>query len=537
MTDPTRLHIIPLTPDLLPSVLPPSVLSAATDISFHTIPTFPENNYGYVTLPTMEAEKIKKKLNGKILKGKKFQIETARPQKRQIEEEEADPAPTKEKRKSKKHKSEDKKDKKEKQSLEGYELPSDRKVKRGWTDPNSGKRDKHNYDKDKKKNKEDKKDKPQPKSKYSENPECLFRTSIPANRASQTEDDKKAKKNKKTPDNVVHEFAKTYSHPSFLREKGDDSVPTTEFDEEKGWVDSTGTVKEPPSEKARKKDYRPGAVAGFKEKRPVVKVRASKTKSQVENPESSAESDDYTSSSGSSDESSDSKSESEDENEKENEGNNSSDDSDSSADEEESDKPETPKVSTKTTNDDTMALDDDSKSEVADKPAQNVDESSLKEVHPLEALFKRPAAPAEAEEKTAPAADAGFSFFGNADDIESEDEQRFTEPQTPFTPYNKRELQDRGLRSAAPTPDTALASRHMKYMEDDDEEEEEEDVAFDTPVSKSREADGKKDETQFAKWFWENRGDNNRAWKKRRRDAAKEQRQRDNRKKGMKGRS
>ncbi|KAJ5088174.1 Nucleotide-binding alpha-beta plait [Penicillium angulare] len=534
MTEHTRLHIIPLTPDLLPSVLPPSVRSAATDISFHTIPTFPENNYGYVTLPTMEAEKIKKKLNGMILKGKKFKIETARPQKRQIEEEEADPAPTKEKRKSKKHKSEDKKDKKDKQALEGYEIPSDRKVKRGWTDPNSGKRDKHNYDKDKKKSKEDKKSKPQPKSKYSENPECLFRTSIPANRVSQTEDDKKAKKNKKTPDNVVHEFAKTYTHPSFLREKGDDSVPTTQFDEEKGWIDSTGTVKEPPSEKARKKDYRPGSVPGAKEKRPIIKVRASKT--QAEDPESSAESDDYTSSSGSSDESSDSESESEDENENESEADSSSDDSDSSNDEEESDKQETPKKSTKTTDDDTMDV-DDSKPEVAYEPAQDADESSPKEVHPLEALFKRPAAPAEAEEQTEPKADAGFSFFGNADDIESEDEPRSTEPQPPLTPYNKRELQDRGLRSAAPTPDTALASRHMKYMEDDDEEEDEEEVSFDTPVSKSRETDGKKDETEFAKWFWENRGDNNRAWKKRRRDAAKEQRQRDNRKKGMKGRS
>ena len=39
----------------------------------------------------------------------------------------------------------------------------------------------------------------------------------------------------------------------------------------------------------------------------------------------------------------------------------------------------------------------------------------------------------------------------------------------------------------------------------------------------------KKEESTFRKWFYEHRGDNNRAWKKKRREAKKVQRQRENR--------
>src|SRR5204862_7875603 len=76
--DTTRLHISPLDPSLLETILPPSVRLLATDISFHRIQTFPENNYGFVSLPAMEAEKLKKKLNGSILKGKKLKVQEAR---------------------------------------------------------------------------------------------------------------------------------------------------------------------------------------------------------------------------------------------------------------------------------------------------------------------------------------------------------------------------------------------------------------------------------------------------------------------------
>lgn len=70
-------------------------------------------------------------------------------------------------------------------------------------------------------------------------------------------------------------------------------------------------------------------------------------------------------------------------------------------------------------------------------------------------------------------------------------------------------------------------------MVDGDDDDEEESV--NTPVPTKEGVD--QAETEFAKWFWENRGDNNRAWKKRRREVAKEERQRENRRKGMKGKS
>lgn len=465
----------------------------------------------------MEAEKIKKKLNGSILKGKKFKIETARPHKRPRNEEEAEAeAPADGKKKSKKRKSVD-------GVLDGYEVPADRKVKRGWTEPPNAKRERRRLEKQKAK--DDKKEKPQPKSKYTERSECLFRTTVPPNRASgEGDDDKKAKKKKKSSEEtVVHEFAKTVTHPSFLRSTGEDAALTTTFKEGKGWVDAAGTVKEVARQKVRKDDFRPGQVAGAKEKRPSKK---SATQNKVESPEPSSESEDWTSSSGSSsDESSDSESEA----------SSPSASSSDSSEEEASDQSEASKETAKSAKATSTSIDstDDSDSEMASEAPQDADESIAKEVHPLEALFKRPA-PVAAEDQPAPDTNPGFSFFGD-EDIESEDERQTAEPQTPFTPFTKKDLQARGLRSAAPTPDTAMVNRRMNWAETDEAEDDE--VSVDTPVLKPRGWEAPKEETEFAKWFWEHRGENNRAWKKRRRDAAKEQRQRENRKKGLKGKS
>ena len=79
MTERKRLHITPLNPQLLPVVLPPSVLQQSSNISFHTIQTVPDKNYGFVDLPELEAAKIKKKLHGSLLKGFKMRVEEARP--------------------------------------------------------------------------------------------------------------------------------------------------------------------------------------------------------------------------------------------------------------------------------------------------------------------------------------------------------------------------------------------------------------------------------------------------------------------------
>ncbi|KAJ5457620.1 hypothetical protein N7475_009008 [Penicillium sp. IBT 31633x] len=535
MTETTRLHITPFTPEILPSVLPQSIRNLAADISFHEISTFPENNYGYVTLPNMEAEKIKKKLNGSILKGKKFKVEAARPQKRHREEEDAVPEdPASAKKKSKKSKKQDL----EAGVLDGFELPADRKVKRGWTESNDAKQERR---KSEKKEKKDKEEKMQPKSKYTDKSECLFRVTIPPNRASDAaSDDKKSKKKKKSSkDNVVHEFAKTVTQPSFLRTAEESTPFTATFEDGKGWVDSTGNLRELTNDKISKDNYRPGQIPGAKEKRQATKSEAKILKKRArkeKTPEESSESEDYTSSSGSS---SDESSESSD---PESELDESSKELSASSGEEEAVKPEPQgetaksKEESDTDGDGDVDVETSSQSnsdEMTTEAAQKVEQDSVaKEIHPLEALFKR-AAPTASDNSPAPEAEAGFNFFGN--DIDSEDESPVAAPQTPFTPFTKNDLQNRGQRSAAPTPDTTAAIRHMTWNESDDSEE---DASIDSPVTKSRVENGaNKEETEFAKWFWENRGENNRAWKKRRRDAAKEQRQRDNRKKGMKGKS
>ncbi|RAK91326.1 suppressor protein SRP40 [Aspergillus costaricaensis CBS 115574] len=536
-SDTKRLHITPFTPDLLPAVLPASIKALATEISFHCIPTFPENNYGYVTLPTMEADKIKKKLNGSILKGKKFKVDTARPKKRsRDEEEEVDTAP----QKSSSDKKSSKKSKKLKageEILDGYELPKDRQVKRGWTESADSKQERRKEEKKKKKSKDEKSAKSQAKSKYTEKAECLFRTKLPPNKASAdeaTETKSKKKSKKSAQETVVHEFSKTVTHPSFLRSGDEQSAPTVGFEEGKGWVDEAGNVKETASDRIRSDKYRPGQVAGAKEKRKATKVvkdessspkkATGQKKKALEEVKSDEESEDWTSSSG--------------ESSSEEDFTDSESDQDSTGSTDES-------IDSSSSDDDTSVRSNrreqeevayESKPAVDQSASSNVNDNppSSQTVHPLEALFKRPP-PGAPEAKPETEGDAPFSFFAQ-DDLESEDEVEVqpTEPQTPFT---KRDLQDRGLRSAAPTPDTALMGRGINWktagrpdpMDIDDE------THLNTPVPKP--APGPKEDSDFTKWFWENRGDNNRAWKRRRREAAKEQRQRENRSKGMKGKS
>lgn len=460
----------------------------------------------------MEAEKIKKKLHGSILKGKKFKVETARPQKeRELEPNESDSAGS-----SSKKKNSSKKRKAGEDVLDGYELPSDRKVKRGWTESTDNKKERRKEEK--RKGKEEKKAKAQAKSKYTEKDECLFRTQVPPNKASAVAEkqDKKSKKKKKSAsESVVHEFENTITHPSFIRSGAEGTPPTATYEEGKGWVDGLGNVKEPVNEHIKDPQYKPGKIPGAKEKRKS-KSKESTKKSKPAPKEESEGSEDWTSSSGSSSEDSDSDSD-------ESVSADSSDTSDeSSSDEEAKEEKKTPATAKPTTTSD----DDES-------PAKTNERTALKEVHPLEALYKR--APPESSENKPSEDTNGFSFFGNTDDIESEEEP--TEAVEPQTPFAKEDLQTRGLRSAAPTPDTGLVGRSIKWNDDGDamDVDEDDEPSINTPVPKKRGAE--KEKSDFAKWFWENRGDNNRAWKRRRREAAKEERQRENRRKGLKGKS
>lgn len=221
--DYTRLHITPLTPALLSTFLPPSVLPIARNISYHSIETFPERAYGFVELPSMEASKLQKKLNGSILKGTKIRIEAARPQKLPVPDDDPEPEKPKKERtkKSKKRKRDD-------ETIPAAEI-GERSVKRGWTTPSSKS--------DKKGDKKDKK----AKSKYTEGKECLFKTVVPPNKT-ELKDGKKKRKN--TREEIVHEFAKTTKHASFLRGSKIDGKSKTarEFVEGKGWVDEDGNL-------------------------------------------------------------------------------------------------------------------------------------------------------------------------------------------------------------------------------------------------------------------------------------------------------
>ncbi|KAE8141463.1 hypothetical protein BDV38DRAFT_237992 [Aspergillus pseudotamarii] len=536
-TDPLtikRLYITPFTAELLPSVLPPSVQPLAREISFHSIPTFPENNYGYVTLPAMEADKIKKKLNGSILKGRKFKVDVARPQKRQRGEgeDEIDKAASNivlpSGKKSKKRKDVG-------NVLEGHELQTDRQVKRGWTESTSSLKERRKEEKRNKK-KDDRTGKSQAKSKYTEKAECLFRTKIPLNRASsaEVEQDKQSKKKKKksSQESVVHEFSKTVTHPSFLRTDSDGASPTFTFEEGKGWIDGSGNIKEQASDRIRSDQYTPGKIGGAKEKPKSKSSPKAKASSQSLDDANSAgrdldlkesdESEDWTSSSGatSSDDSvTDSESEA-------SVASGSSDTSDISSDQDEQGAQSMPQGVEKVSGPEV-------KVDQGVAQAEKNDEPHPQEVHPLEALFKRSATDTT-DVKPDPDASAQFSFFGQGDMESEEESQDVAEPQTPFT---KKDLQSRGLRSAAPTPDTALAGRIKKWntLEQHDSMNVDDEQYTNTPIPKL--SSGLKYESEFAKWFWENRGDNNRAWKKRRRDAAKEQRQMENRRTGMKGKS
>lgn len=527
-----RLHITPLDSELLKIVVPAAVLPSARNISFHRLETFPDKRFGFVELPTADADKLKKKLNGAVLKGSKMRIEKARPEKK-VEIVEEDKA-SKKKKKSKKSTDDDevetKKRKRDFDVVDGITL-HDRKVKRGWTEP-------LDYKKKTKKDKESKgKDKDlkrkQQKSKYTEKEECLFKAKLPANVASMTpkkedeDEDNSTKKRKKkgsSRDVTVHEFENTTKFPSFLK----NTVPAktgkeaVEFVDGKGWVDVNGNVVETVKEKVKPK--------------PAPK-KAKKVKVVEES------SDDSTSSSGSSSES--------------------SSESDSSSDEEPEEESDdemidatTPAVPVKTkatsaktepeptpakikdtkpqAADDTSDSDSSSSSDAEDSssPAKNLTINippppitpSAKAVHPLEALYKRNA---EAE-ATTPA--AGFSFFGGGDDIIEDDAPSTQTPAVPMTPFTRQDLEWRNVRSAAPTPDTAHPPRMQNFWANNDDDnadwqyadEDEAEEAYDDDVP------GTSATSDFQKWFWENRGDLNRSWMTRRKTAAKEKRHRDN---------
>ncbi|ERF69640.1 hypothetical protein EPUS_03632 [Endocarpon pusillum Z07020] len=515
-----RLHITPFSKDLAQSIVSAQSSVAAESISYHTLDTFPEHSYGYIELPTMEAEKLKKKLNGSILKGKKLRIEHARPQKRRFEREQGEEgriSPVGEECRL------SKKPRKSVSELQGHELAPERKVKRGWTEPEKGNRMGTSKSRSASR----------VTSKYTDKPECMFRVQLSQHKKiettglSTTRTDKDMKKGKKA--TVIHEFEKSVIQPSFIRSNvatGNAGV-AAEYIKGKGWVDTNGNILEESTRQLRSRSRTDQSQRMYEasETKVVREIQAplsieqgsqseidrscgqpkqtstTTRKDQVSSGHKNAVKevlDEETSSSGTS-----------------------SSDSESS-----------------------FASDEGLAQEAEQELASKLDEAEAEHprmskdaseatptpsaaVHPLEALFKRPdQAASQARGRRPLEIKTSFNFF------EPDDEQ--TVPQTPFT---TRDLQLRGLRSAAPTPDTALPTRRFfsESMSPSSEAGNDDRANTEGRSGEKVESDDSRvneGESGFAKWFWEHRGENNRAWKRRRREALKEKRQKENRQRG-----
>ena len=483
-SDRIRLHITPFNADLYDRIIPPSLQPLASDTSFHTIQTFPERGFGFVELPAMEAQKLRKKLNGSTLKGTKMSVEEARPS-RKRKSDAADDEEGKKKAKC------EKKEKRRREDgvLAGHEIEDGRRVKRGWTGDES-------------RNKKDKKERVKADD-SSEERKMRFKAKIPPNKTptgserEKKKKDKKSKKDKSKGEVVVEEFTKRRE----TRQDGpvvDAAVPgSSSYEDGKGWVDEAGNVIEPePKSKRPKKQPSPEASPPATPQDTVIGAGEDQSQS-VTDARDQLDKDGK--------------------------------DSDSVRSSSEGDSEPTPKA-------------------LASQP---------KEVHPLEALFK-PSAPAASKDtastttptKPRPAPiDTSFSFFGSGgggddEDTEMAEGDAGAGAMPPVTPHTRQDLEWRSLRSAAPTPDTAAIGRKFSFPfagNDEDDEgdgEEEEEGQDDGDGDEVMAATGpgmeRGDESAFRKWFFENRGDLNRGWKKRRREERKARRQRENRRLGRK---
>ncbi|KAI1641842.1 hypothetical protein F4815DRAFT_277242 [Daldinia loculata] len=503
----TRLHITPLDESLLSVVVPSSVLPRARNISYHTIETFPDKQYGFVDLPAADADKIKRKLNGAVLRGIKMRIEKAKP--------ESIPEPTGAAGESEVKKDRKKKRKREIDVTPGVELEG-RKVKRGWTTSDREMIEEKRKTKKEKKSKEGKKKKRETKSKYTDGPECLFKTKLPdagiSSKDNQNPDGSKKKKHKSGREVVMHEFEKTTKHPSFLKSTTEkSSLGAVSFEDGVGWVDEHGAVVEPVANK-----------------RPSVNSSKPAAGSKPSELATSAEDDDTTSSSGSSDDSDDAEMLSQ---------------VVDSSDDEGEEQPTELKLDTQILTSPVSILKTGSA-----RPKSSGSTTSLTikippvtpaptKVHPLEALYKRPKGGPEIPSEAQP-----FSFFDGDDDDIEEDESAMGPPsQPPMTPFTKQDFEYRNVRSAAPTPDTAHPSRTFNLwprqgsaddIAEDDEEGELEDNGEHAGTSTNAthaSSDGQTPASDFQRQFWESRGDLNRSWRRRRKAVSKEKRYRDNR--------
>lgn len=546
MLERQRLHISPFNPELLSIILPAALLERATNISFHTLQTFPDRNYGYVDLPIVEADKVKKKFHGSILKGSTMRVEVARPEKARNTSEEDVIEPERDSNPKAKKKGKRKANKGD-GVISGLELPKGRKVKRGWTEPaitaKGSKASKGAVERSKKKSSK-------AKSAFSDGPECLFKTKLPPNAPGLGESSatsgkaRKRKRGESGRDVLVHEFSNTTKHATFLKESQGDSgkKKAIEYIDGKGWVDEDGNIVEsgPPTRRTRSASGK-GKVSQLGDQ--IADIASSVEVKMADVPSLQSENlgatvnkdrdDEASSSSGASSGS-----------EKDSETDESPNPSSRSA---ENPKPEESDIHS--------PMDEDKTSQTQAKSVSKTPSAS--EVHPLEALFKRPKTGASTTpKKPTLELSTSFTFFGESPNGEPEN-PLFLMPQTPFT---QQDFRARRQRSAAPTPDTAAPGKTFGDVwtrvgrsgesddndeDDDDEDDEKQEAGAESgsPPKKSespspnglakpqnQESSGRANsqETEFQKWFWEHRGENNRAWKRRKREAAREKRKENN---------
>lgn len=436
--------------------------------------------------------------------------------------------------------------------IPGFELPDGRKVKRGWTEPANTAGDSKAL---KVAGEKSKKKSSKAKSAFSDVPECLFKTKLPANasdlgKSSAADSNaRKRKRGESSRDVVVHEFSKTTKHATFLKESQDTAGKKTAFEyiDGKGWVDEDGNVVEsgPPTRRRRSASGKGETSQQSDESASIVPVTEGKAEEipslHSESPGAAVDEEQDHKKSSSSEASSGSE-----------EGSESSVSSNrSSASAENQSLEESGKHS---------PMDGVATSQTQAISTSN--SASAPEVHPLEALFKRPKKTTFSSTPKKPTLEVStsFTFFGDSPNGEPENPV-FLMPQTPFT---QQDFRARRQRSAAPTPDTAAPGKTFgdvwtrigRSHESDDSDDDDDDDHNDNdemkglgiesgslqkktePPSPNGRAETKNsesagganaEETEFQKWFWEHRGENNRAWKRRKREATKEKRREDNR--------
>lgn len=471
-----RLHITPLTTDLCSSLFPATLLNKISNVSLHAIQTFPEREFGFVNMPRTDADILKKKLNGMTLKGTKLRIEEARPRSKRKSDGDGETEPYSGKEKAIKRVKIDKTSGSTSGDLQG--VLEGHRLEDGRHVKRAWKDDTGLKSRDTRSSRGTK-----DITATGFDKSLLFRTKVPPNIA--PVDSKLVKKDKKSKDKtgsrdngmvVVEEFKHHKKSFAIGTDVATSTKSAVEYVDGEGWVDEDGMLVEAIPKSMRARPVQPPQSTPA----PIVSPQRHRQQHADLAPQEQSSND------------------------------TSSDDAESQ-----------------------------SVSDTSNAHSKR-DSATPQQVHPLEALYKKPPQAEEHDGKLRLAPiDTTFSFFGtSADEPEtvSAEGVRETYPQTPHT---KQDFEWRAQRSAAPTPDTAAIDGRFGFPfgpddeDEDDEETGEEDDESPVPSIHAdpaeRAATPAKEESAFRKYFYEHRGENNREWKRKRREARKQQRQRENR--------